>query len=40
MILDIGIPEIEAIPAGLRVLLGVVQAIAVSRLRSIHVKKY
>ena len=30
MILDIGIPEIEAIPTGVRVLLGVLQAVAVS----------
>ncbi|VDC01027.1 unnamed protein product [Peniophora sp. CBMAI 1063] len=29
MILDIGIPEIEAIPTGVRVLLGVIQAVAV-----------
>ena len=30
MILDIGIPEIEAIPTGVRVLLGMLQAVAVS----------
>lgn len=29
MILDIGIPEIEAIPVGIRVLLGILQAVAV-----------
>ena len=31
LVLDLGIPEIEAIPAGVRALLGVVQAVAVSR---------
>ena len=40
MILDVGIPQIEAIPTGIRLLLGVVQAVAVSFSHFAHLSRH